>query len=398
MRSLVAPTRVIPFSLFLITLAVNVSMPLFRPYAAAAGLNNAQTALVLATYILGMLPCYVFLGGASDVVGRKPILIISLFCALVADVIITVSPTVQALVFTRLFQGIGLGLSMGTGTAYLAEILHPEPDASTRAANAVSLSTAFGFSGGAFPTTIALLFYFTFRPVTNYFVITLTALGLIASFWLPAIKPIGGKILRLPYFPKGSLPINLAIAICWASGGIVITILPSQLATFGYTAYAGFCLVLVNWTGGFMQPWIRKNIHPSTSMRIGFMLMPLGMGLVVLGSYLTNMIVILLGSAVIGSAAYGFSFQGGLAIMSHLGGAQRARAVAGFMFSGYIGFGIPAIGIGYLADTFGIVGGLLAFEIAILLLSIYLYFSFDKKTASVPDTAIPEENVVAAER
>jgi MFS family permease len=128
------------------------------------------------------------------------------------------------------------------------------------------------------------------------------------------------------------------------------------------------------------------------------MLMPLGMGLVVLGSYLTNMIVILLGSAVIGSAAYGFSFQGGLAIMSHLGGAQRARAVAGFMFSGYIGFGIPAIGIGYLADTFGIVGGLLAFEIAILLLSIYLYFSFDKKTASVPDTAIPEENVVAAER
>jgi hypothetical protein len=68
------------------------------------------------------------------------------------------------------------------------------------------------------------------------------------------------------------------------------------------------------------------------------------------------------------------------------------------MFSGYIGFGIPAIGIGYLADTFGIVGGLLAFEIAILLLSIYLYFSFDKKTASVPDTAIPEENVVAAER
>lgn len=395
MRSLLVPTRVIAFSLFLITLAVNVSMPLFRPYAAADGLNNAQTALVLAAYILGMLPCYVFLGGVSDVVGRKPILIISLGCALLADIIITVSPTVHALVFARLFQGIGLGLSMGTGTAYLAEVLHPDPEASTRAANAASLSTAFGFSGGAFLTTIALLIYFTFRPVTYYFVIALTAIGLLASFSLPAVKPIGGKILRLPYFPKGSLPINLAIAICWASGGIVIAILPSQLATFGYTAYAGFCLVLVNWTGGFMQPWIRRNVHPATSMRIGFVLMPLGMGLVVLGSYLTSMLVILLGTAVIGSAAYGFSYQGGLAIISHLGGVQRARAVAGFMFAGYIGFGIPAIGIGYLADTFGVVGGLLAFEIAILLLSIYLYLSFDDTVSTIPGTVAPTEKVIA---
>jgi MFS family permease len=382
MRSLLAPTRIIPFALFLITLAVNLSMPLFRPYAAAAGLSNGQTALVLAAYIVGMLPCYVFLGGVSDAVGRKPILIISLFCALSADVVITAFPNVYALVFARMLQGIGLGLSMGTGTAYLAEILHPAPDASTRAANAASLSTAFGFSGGAFITTIALLIFFTLRPVTNYFVIALTAVGLLASFTLPSLKPLGGKILRLPYFPARSLPINLSIAICWAAGGVVIAVLPSQLATFGYTAYAGFCLVLVNWTGAFLQPWVRKNFDPVTSLRIGFGLMPLGMGLVVLGSYLTNIYPILLGTAIIGSAAYGFSYQGGLALISHLGGTQRARAVAGYMFTGYIGFGIPAIVIGYLADYFGLVGGLLVFEVAVIGLSLYLYLTFRQNADS----------------
>ena len=159
----------------------------------------------------------------------------------------------------------------------------------------------------------------------------------------------------MPFFPAGSLPINLSIAICWAAGGIVIAVLPSQLATFGYTAYAGFCLVLVNWTGRFCQPWIRRNFHPATSLRIGFGLMPLGMGLLVLGSYLTNMLIILGGSAIIGSSAYGFSYQGGLALISQLGGAQRARAVAGYMFTGYVGFGIPAIGVGYLADAFGLI-------------------------------------------
>jgi hypothetical protein len=53
-------TSIVSFALFLVTLAVNISMPLFRPYAEMAGLNNGQTALVLATYIVGMLPCYIF--------------------------------------------------------------------------------------------------------------------------------------------------------------------------------------------------------------------------------------------------------------------------------------------------------------------------------------------------
>ena len=118
-------------------------MPLFRPYAAVAGLNNGQTALVLAVYILGMLPCYVFLGGISDVVGRKPILLLSLFLALMADLVITIYPDVYALGFCRFLQGVSLGLSMGTGTAYLAEYLHPAPNAAIRAANATSLSHGF---------------------------------------------------------------------------------------------------------------------------------------------------------------------------------------------------------------------------------------------------------------
>ncbi|MBU1821473.1 MAG: hypothetical protein KKG00_08185, partial [Bacteroidetes bacterium] len=179
---------------------------------------------------------------------------------------------------------------------------------------------------------------------------------------------------------------------------LVIAILPSQLATFGYTAYAGFCLVLVNWTGAFLQPWVRRNFDPVTSLRIGFGLMPLGMGLVVLGSYLTDIYPILLGTAIIGASAYGFSYQGGLALISHLGGTQRARAVAGYMFTGYIGFGIPAVGIGYLADYFGLVGGLLVFELAVVALSLYLYLTFgqnaDTNAGSIQNAVSVEQEVI----
>jgi MFS family permease len=372
------PTSVISFALFLITLAVNISMPLFRPYAELAGFNNGQTALVLATYILGMLPCYVFLGGISDRIGRKPVLLFSLFLALASNLTITLFPTVYALIFARFFQGVALALSMGTGTAYISEIVHPNADASVRAANATSMATAIGFSGGAFMTSIALLIHFSYLPFTYFIAIGITVIGIILAFLLPKLPPIGGNLVRLPYFPEGYFPVNLSIAICWATTGVVIAIIPTQLATFHLTAYAGFCLVLINWTGGFMQPFIRKRFQPKTSLKLGFAIIPFGFGLVIVGSYFGFLPVVLLGTAFIGLAAYGFSYQGGLAIIADLGGSQKARAVSGYMFFGYVGFGIPAVVLGFLADSIGIINSLVVFEVLILLLSGYLYITFDR--------------------
>jgi MFS family permease len=374
-------TSIVSFALFLVTLAVNISMPLFRPYAEMAGLNNGQTALVLATYIVGMLPCYIFLGGISDRIGRKPVLLFSLFLALASNLTITLFPNVFALIFARFFQGVALALSMGTGTAFIAELVSSDTHAAVKAANATSMATAIGFSGGAFMTSIALLIHFTYLPITYFVAIAITIIGILLAFSLPKLPPIGGNLVRLPYFPKGSLLVNISIAICWATTGVVIAIIPTQLATYHLTAYAGFCLVLINWTGGFMQPFIRKRFQPKTSLKLGFAIIPFGFGLVILGSYLGVLPVVLLGTAFIGSAAYGFSYQGGLAIIADLGGDQKARAVSGYMFFGYVGFGIPAILLGFLADSIGIIASLLVFELIIVVLSLYLYLRFDRKTS-----------------
>lgn len=365
------PQKLVALGLLLVTLAVNVSMPLFRVYAIEAHLNNAQTSLVLAAYIMGMLPCYVFLGGISDKMGRKPVLLMSVAFSLLSTVNITLFPDIYALFFSRIFQGIALGLSMGTGTAYMSEILHEEPNAPAKAANLASLSTAIGFSGGALSTTLWLLYDFSLRPITYPILIGITIIGFLLMLSLPKIKPIGGNIIRLPYFPKGSFPINMSIAICWAAAGVVIAIIPAQLAKFNLTAYAGFCLMFINWTGAFLQPFIRDK-DPLKSVEIGFVLIPFGFLIVILGSYWGLLWVILMGTFFIGMAAYGFSYLGGLALIATLGGVQKARAVSGYMFYGYIGFGIPAIFLGYLADNFGIINALLFFEVAIVALSIYL--------------------------
>lgn len=371
---------VVSVSLLLITLAVNISMPLFRVYAMKEGFNNTETSLVLAAYILGMLPCYIFLGGISDRVGRKPVMITSLLCALCSTIIITAWPNVHSLIAARIFQGVALGLSMGCGTAYISELLRHYPGAATRAANMASLSTSIGFGGGALISTIALIIHFTLVPITYYLLIALTLAGLAFSFSLPALRPPGGGLVRLPFFPKGSFGVNLAILVCWAANGVVIAIIPGQLAKFDLTIYAGFCLVLINWSGALLQPFIRK-MDAVVSVRLGFLLIPAGFALVVVGCYIGQLACILIGSMVMGIAAYGFSYMGGLNIISNLGGDQKARAVSGYMLFGYIGFGIPAIFLGLIADRYGIVNALLFFEAAIILISIYLFITFRRKTS-----------------
>lgn len=382
-----SPHIIAAAALLLITLAVNISMPLFRVYAAAAHFSNGQTALVFASYVVGMLPCYIFLGGLSDKVGRKPVLIASVVFAFCATAIITIWPNVYALVFARFFQGVALGLGMGTGAAYISELLQPHALAATKAAAMASLFTAFGFGGGALATTFVLLNHFTVLPITYYFLLAITFMGLLLLLPMPSLPPVGGKLLRLPYYPKGSLPVNIAIGICWAATGVVIAIIPTQLAKFGLTSYAGFCLVLVNWTGAFIQPLIRK-VDPIRSVKTGLLLVPVGFALVILGCSTANLVVLFAGTAIVGLAAYGFSYLGGLALVANLGGHQKARAVSGYMFFGYVGFGIPAVCLGYFADYFGVVYALLLFEALIITGSVALAVMLYRQVYSVNTPAL----------
>lgn len=356
-------------------------MPLFREYGKLAGFSHGELALALGSYILGMLPCYIFFGGASDVLGRKPVLLLSVLMSLSSNVLITLFPNIWALIICRVFQGIALGLSMGTGTAYLTEYLDQfkkDTQAATKSANAMSLATALGFGGGAFSTTLFLLNSFTHRPFTYFIAVVATILGCIWILGLPKIKPIGGTIMRLPYFPKNAMPINLEIAIGWACTNTVIAIIPSQLAMVGLGKYAGFGLVCINWSGALLQPFIRKHFSSKESLKIGTILAPVGFAVVILGAKTANIFLMLAGAALVGSSCYGFSYQGGLAAISVLGGVQRARAVSGYMLVGYIGFGVVPILIGFLSDKLGIIHALYTFEIIIVLMSIGLYMRFRK--------------------
>lgn len=137
------PAFTIAISLFLVTAAVNLEMPLYRTYAQLAGYGNGLTAIVFAAYVLGLLPILILFGGISDRLGRKPVILLGLLSAALATTVMIISPNIHTLLFTRILQGAGVGLSVGAGTAYLAQIWG-EAKGAARAASYVAITTSLG--------------------------------------------------------------------------------------------------------------------------------------------------------------------------------------------------------------------------------------------------------------
>jgi sugar phosphate permease len=353
-------------ALFLITGAVNLQIPLYQTYAAAAGFGNGPTALAFAAYVAGLLPVLIFLGGSSDRLGRKPILLAGLGCAALATAAMIAQPTIAVLFVARLLQGVGVGLGVGAGTAYLAELL-PGATGPARAAALVAVTTSLGFGGGALLTTAVLALQGA-QPLipVSYPLHLLAAIACFAvALGLPSLPARGGALVRPPHFPPGTIPIGLSIAVAWSVTGIVIAIVPAQLARFGLGAWAGLALFLVNGTGALCQPLARR-LTASRALGHGYSLLSLGYLLLLLGAWRGLLPLVLLGAAIAGSACYGFTYLGGLAAIAQTAAADRARAVSGYFLCAYLGFGLPSIALGFLADRTGVSAALAAFGAVVL--------------------------------
>ena len=361
---------VVALTLFAVTAAVNLQMPLYRAYAVAAGLGYAVTTIVFAFYVVGLLPTLILFGGISDRVGRRNALLAGLVASLLATLIMIVAPGLRWLWMSRLLQGIGVGLALGAGSAYLVERRPPHVPP-TRATTYVAVATSLGFGGGALATGAALLYHTTPRPLSFPAVALLAIVAMACVAGIQQTPAAGGGLLRLPIIRRRAVPANLAILTAWALTGVIVSLLPSQLARHGLSAWAGPALFLVNGTGVLMQPTARR-LTPSSALLVGFACLPVGFALLLLGAARGTLALVMVGAAVAGAASYGFTYQGSLAIACDTRPESRAREVAGYFLCGYLGFGLPSVALGGLSDRFGLMASLVAFLIAMTIACLVL--------------------------
>ncbi|OLS62094.1 MFS transporter [Pseudomonas putida] len=339
------------FALCLVTFAVNLQAPLYTAYAALSGQGAAATAVAFSGYVIGVLPVLLLLGGLADRVGHKRLILAALALSILATLLMLLAPGLTQLAFARTLLGVGTALASATGTAYMCELMQ---DGDARAAaNRVTASTSLGFGLGAAVTSLFLLQGPSLAPGSFPLHLALAALAFVAVLGLPdPVQRRNTALLRLPFYPQGSLPYGLAILLAWACVGLVIALMPSILARHQLANWSGLSTFCVISCGLLFQPLARRMTSARSTL-LGLLVLPCSYVLLAWGAHGGMLVAVLLGAIGASSACYGFIYLGGLSAVNTLAGSEKTRASAGFFLLAYLGFSLPVIFTGLLADRFG---------------------------------------------
>ncbi len=331
--------------------SVNLQMPLYAQYAATADFGYTGRALLFAAYILGLVPTLAFAGGASDVLGRRPVVLLALIAAGLPTLALILFPDVYVLLGARLFQGMAVALGLGSATAWLTERLG-DP---VRAAWWSSFATAVAFGGGGLLTTISLAVSGGgLAPWSYHLGLLAVVLVAILVMRVPGGAGTGGRWLRLPSFPPGTRLFTAGNAVCWSVSGIILAQGPAAFAAAGLPTGSGIGVFVLCSTGALVQllPRLRPN-DPRLGMALGACCSTLGLVLFDLGVRTANPLLLFAACACAGAAGFGFMYLAGLTAVNAAAGERRAAAVSGYLLCSYLGFGAPCLLMGWMADRLG---------------------------------------------
>jgi MFS family permease len=339
-------------AMFVITFAVNIQTPLYSQYASMSNVGTTAVTLAFAAYVLGLMPTLLFLGGLSDRVGRRLPISIALFLAIAATFLLILYPGWGSLFVSRLLLGIGTGLATTSGTAYMTELMGEAK--ADKAALLVTSMTSLGFGSGALATSISLKFQgTTFTPYSyQAFIALAPILAIITLMMSKKYTRKNVSMLRLPTFPTGTWIYGMAIAIAWSTTGMIIGVIPLELERLALSDWTGMTVFLAVFVGFLSQPFARC-LSNENSLRLGFILTFLGFVIIVIGVNYVSPSLILMGTALTSASSYGFIYLAALFLFSSKDPHNRARSVAGMFIYAYVGFSLPVIGSGIIADLFG---------------------------------------------
>jgi DHA1 family tetracycline resistance protein-like MFS transporter len=161
-------------------------MPDLMDRVGAGGVSNGAVlgGILMAAYAATQFLCAPAVGGLSDAVGRKPVLLVALATLAVDYVIMALATSSWLLLVGRLLAGIA-GATYITATAYLADISPPEK----RAANFGLIGATFGIGFVLGPALGGLL----------------AGIDVTAPFWVAAALSAANVAFGLAVLPE-SLP------------------------------------------------------------------------------------------------------------------------------------------------------------------------------------------------
>jgi MFS family permease len=333
--------------------------PLLELYHRTWNLSPAQISVVFAVYAASVIPALIFLGGISDVIGRRRTILITFALLAIAALVFAFARGFSWLILARMIQGLAMGIGIGAATAAIREWTSEDKRerAGLVAVIAVATGSALGaLVGGALgeyaPYPLAL-------PYLAYIVLLAVGAVLVARVpKCPHVVPSAHRnVVSIPATIRRPFALAAAEAFLgWSIFAIFTGLVPSYLARtldlrnllIGGWVVAGLQIgsVLASIAGSRLSD--RAAILTSmVALGVGIWTLQIG---VVIHSYLTIAV-----SVFIAGAGGGLSYLAGLNITGAIAPPDhRAEMLSAFAAACYLGFSVPALAIGVAASRFGL--------------------------------------------
>jgi MFS family permease len=332
------------------------------------------TTVIYATYAGGVLFTLLVFGRWSDAIGRRPVLLAGVVCALVSDVIFLFAGSVPILLVARVVSGFSAGVFAGTATA---AVIEAAPQAwRTRAASVATVANIGALGIG--PLLSGLLVEYAAEPLRLSFIvhIVLAVLAAAAVAYAPETSPRTGRLTVQRVSVPAEIRPMFAIAALAAFAGFAVTglftaVVPSFLADvvgIDNHAVAGLVVCSIFAVSAVAQV-ASTNVSPRRAVALGCAILVAGMVILAVALHLSSLTGVVT-SAVISGIGQGMSFSRGLAaVMDGAPDDRRAEISSTYFVVAYVAISLPVIGEGLATQAWGLRTAGLTFAVAVAILA-----------------------------
>jgi MFS family permease len=348
--------------LVLMLAASGVPSPLYRVYQEEFGFSSGVLTTIFGIYALALLVSLLVVGGLSDHIGRRPVLVVAFLLEAAAMVLFLASDGVGWLLAARIVQGLATGALTSTLGASVLDLQNRERPLG---AFINSASPGLGLSLGA--VGAGLLVQYVPSP-TDWVFAVLTVVFVLASAGTLLLLPetsarLPGALASLPprvhVPPANRRPFVVALPVlvaAWALGGFYASLGPSLLVdVFGIENHlaGGLLIFALNGTG-VLGSLALRGAAPERSLVLGALVFAVGVTGTV-ASLLAGSVTALFVAAVVTGFGFGASFLGAVAtITAGVTSGHRAGLLASIFVVGYLAFSIPAVAAGIAIGQIGL--------------------------------------------
>lgn len=361
--SLTAPSQV-PMTVFSFIGAVTFSAassaptPLYPLYQHLFHLSPVMITIIFGSYAFALLAALLILGGLSDFLGRKPLILLALSLNALALTIFAFADSGHMLILARVVQGFGTGIAFPTfGAAILDTDRQRAPLLNgTSAFLGLTVGSLFGGALVAYAPSPTSLVYVALLAITTLLIVALAVMPETASRRPGALKALRPNI-SVPVQARSTLmkvtPINVA---GWSLGGFYLSLMPATVtaATGIISPFIGGAVVATLMLSGTASVFIFRKGEPQQVLRMVTGTLITGVIATLAGIHFQFVGLLFLGTAIAG-LGFGANFANILrALLPLAAPTERAELFAAFLVESYLAFAIPAILAGLAAPILGL--------------------------------------------